>query len=255
MANIDPEIAGSYGYVPVPGYGLAPTPYTRQVQAADPVASAQAVTAMAAAGFEPSGGMYIPSGNESYQGDPTVTTFPVVPTIAPLVSGAPGGLSALSALGITIPPALLAAIGAVGAGYAAFQALGGGEGGGLFGLNLLGGDDFTLGGVEFGGPGLSEPTVPYKEWRAGDKQFYFVKTYTKSGAYAGGKVFMYNSTKKIWKYWRLPKPHLAVIGKNMPRHQMIVRLRKNLSRHTADAKSILRLTSPKSLRVVRTRRK
>ena len=144
-------------------------------------------------------------------------------------------------------PAVGGVLAAGAAIYGGLQALGLGEGGGLFGINLLGGDEFTRGGLEFGGPGLPEPLAPYTEWHSGNKQFYHVPQYTSTGKSAGAKIAMYNKDTKKWKVWRLPKPHLAVIGKNMPRHQMIVRLRKNLMRHTADAKTILKLTSPGSL--------
>ena len=160
----------------------------------------------------------------------------LLPAAVPAVAGA---------LGMTLPGWLLAALGIAGAGYAGYQALGGGEGGGLFGLNVLGGDEFQLGGLEFGGPGLPEPKAAYTEWRTGNKQFYHVPVYSKTtGKYLHAKIAMYNRDTKKWKVWTLPKPHLAVIGKNMPRHQMITRLRRNMKRHTADAKTILQVSSP-----------
>lgn len=152
--------------------------------------------------------------------------------------------AALGALGITLPAGILTALGLGAAGYAGYQALGGGEGGGLFGLNILGGDEFTRGGLEFGGPGLPEPLEPYTEWHVGNKQFYYVKQYTSTGAFRNAKVAMYNRDTKKWKVWTLPKPHLAVIGKNPPSHRMLTRLRRNLRRHTADAKTILQVSSP-----------
>ena len=154
---------------------------------------------------------------------------------------------AVGALGIAMPAWLTAILGAAAIGYGGYQALGGGEGGGLFGLNILGGDEFTMGGLEFGGPGLPEPLQPYSEWHIGNKQFYYVPQYNPSGSFKHAKIAMYNRDTKKWKTWTLPKPHLAVIGKNMPRHQMLTRLRRNLKRHTADAKTILKLTSPQSL--------
>ena len=173
---------------------------------------------------------------------------------APMVGAPPQPVQMVEAaipgvlgLAARVAPAILGAAGIGGAVVGVAQALGYGEGGGLFGLNILGGDEFTQGGLEFGGPGLPEPLSPYTEWRAGNKQFYHVPQYTSTGKSAGAKIAMYNRDTKKWKVWRLPKPHLAVIGKNMPRHQMIVRLRKNLSRHSADAKTILKLTSPGSL--------
>ena len=171
-------------------------------------------------------------------------------SLQPQVIGAAALPAMLAAPLATLPaivPALAGIAGVAAAGIGIAQALGFGEGGGLFGLNILGGDEFTQGGLEFGGPGLPEPLAPYTEWRAGNKQFYHVPQYTSTGKSAGAKIAMYNRDTKRWKVWRLPKPHLAVIGKNMPRHQMIVRLRKNLMRHTADAKTILKLTSPGAL--------
>ena len=174
---------------------------------------------------------------------PTYTSQPQVIGGAALPVAVPAVLAGLGAA----VPAIAGIAGVAAAGWGIAQALGFGEGGGLFGLNILGGDEFTQGGLEFGGPGLPEPLAPYTEWRAGNKQFYHVPQYTSTGKSAGAKIAMYNRDTKRWKVWRLPKPHLAVIGKNMPRHQMIVRLRKNLMRHTADAKTILKLTSPGSL--------
>jgi len=155
--------------------------------------------------------------------------------------------AAVGALGITMPGWLAAILGVGAAGYAGYQALGGGEGGGLFGMNILGGDEFGMGGLEFGGPGLPEPTEPYTEWHVGNKQFYYVKQYNASGSFKNGKVAMYNRDTKRWKVWTLPKPSLAIIGKNRPSHRMLTRLRRNLSRNTADAKTILKITSPRSL--------
>ena len=167
---------------------------------------------------------------------------PPPPPVGPLaaVAAIP---AAAGALGLTLPAWLLAALGIAGAGYAGYQALGGGEGGGLFGLNILGGDDPTIGGLEFGGPGLPEPRLPYTEWHVGNKQFYHVPIPTATGKYRA-KVAMYNKDTGRWKVWNFNPPALAVIGKNMPRHQMITRLRRNLKRHTADAKTILQVSSP-----------
>ena len=164
-----------------------------------------------------------------------------MPAVIPAMGAALGGL------GLAMPAWLTAILGIAGAGYAGYQALGGGEGGGLFGTNILGGDEFGMGGLEFGGPGLPEPTEPYTEWHVGNKQFYYVKQYNASGSFKCGKVAMYNRDTKRWKVWTLPKPSLAIIGKNRPSHRMLTRLRRNLSRNTADAKTILKITSPKSL--------
>ncbi|GAH94978.1 unnamed protein product [marine sediment metagenome] len=168
---------------------------------------------------------------------------PPAPAQAPPIL--PAIPAAAAAAGIALPAWLLAALGIAGAGYAGYQALGGGEGGGLFGLNILGGDEFQLGGLEFGGPGLPEPTAPYSEWHVGNKQFYYVPVYSdRTGKFLHAKVAMYNRDTKKWKVWTLPKPMLAVIGKNHPSHRMLTRLRHNLRRHTADAKTILQVASP-----------
>lgn len=167
----------------------------------------------------------------------------VVAGVFPTIMGAGKALG--------LPAALMAAIAAAGVGYAGFQALGGGEGGGLFGLNILGGDGFEQGGLEFGGPGLPEPTADYTEWHAGNKQFYYVKQYNSSGSFKNGKVAMYNRDTKRWKVWTLPKPNLAIIGKNHPSHRMLTRLRRNMKRHTADAKTILKITQPSALESTR----
>jgi hypothetical protein len=157
----------------------------------------------------------------------------------------------LGAAGITVPGWLTAALGVAGAAYGAYQLLGGGEGGGLFGNNLLGGDTAWLNGIELGGPGLPEPSAQYvlKEWHAdtanGHMQYYRVQM----PGWKKPKTIGYNTRTKRWTVYK--PPHLAVIGKNMPRHQMLTRLRHNLSRQSADARTILRITSPKSLRQTR----
>jgi hypothetical protein len=102
-------------------------------------------------------------------------------------------------------------------------------------------------GVPFGGPGLAEPGKPYllKEWhirmdsKEGDFSLQFYLTQTATGR---KRIFMYNTRTQVWKTWVPPK--LAVIGKNMPSHRMITRLRHNLKRHSDDAKTILKLTNP-----------
>jgi len=189
----------------------------------------------------------LPAGAGQFAG--AGVTFPgqLLAPQPPVQPGIPAALAAIpaaaGAVGLALPAWLLAALGVAGAGYGAYQALGGGEGGGLFGMNILGGDEFIMGGLEFGGPGLPEPRLPYTEWHVGDKQFYHVPIPTATGKYRA-KVAMYSKTTGRWKVWNFNPPHLAVIGKNMPRHQMITRLRRNLKRHTADAKTILQVSSP-----------
>lgn len=161
----------------------------------------------------------------------------VVSTLPALLGGAASALPALGTLA-----------GVAGGVYGILQALGLGEGGGIGGINLLGGDEFTMGGLTFGGPGLSEPGQGdfklVKEWRSGEKQFYYLvpRVATDKRRPRGA---MYDRVTGTWKVWVWPKPRLAVIGKNMPSHKMITRLRRNLSKQRADADTILRLTSPK----------
>jgi len=167
---------------------------------------------------------------------------------APELAGIPAALAAipasLAALGISLPASIVTALGLAGAGYGVYQALGGGEGGGLFGTNILGGDESVFDGVPFGGPGLPEPLLPYKEWHITTNgttlQFYRVSTER------GTKMFCYNTKTKKWTTWRPQK--MAVIGKNMPGHRTLFRLRHYLAKQSADAKTILKITSPKSLR-------
>lgn len=160
--------------------------------------------------------------------------------------------------------------GIAGTGYAIAQALGLGEGQGLFGADVLG-DIGTLGGgggtgvssIPVGGPGLAEPSSSWivNEWHvnytatlykpAFKLQYYLLQ---KPGTKQRW-IYMYNSYTGKAKYWRFRTPSLAVIGKNMPSHKMIVRLRKNLSKQRADAKTILKLISPTSLKQPRRRRR
>jgi len=179
--------------------------------------------------------------------------------LGPLAALLPGLLGQLG-LGGTV-----GTVAAAGAGiYGLLQALGLGEGEGLFGINLLGGPGGTIPGtdIQLGGPGLPEPgpgtgwTV-LKEWHVnyswGTLQYYLIQKAGQVGK-RGRWIALYNTRTKQWKAWRWRAPSLAVIGKNMPRHQMMVRLRKNLFRHTADARQLLKITSPKSLRAPSHRR-
>ena len=168
-------------------------------------------------------------------GLPVAIAAPVIPAVAaalPVVAGA--------------IPALAGVAGVAGAALGVAQALGFGEGGGLFGMNILGGDNFIQGGIPFGGPGLAEPPADMviKEWHVnydwGKLQYYLVQMPT-----GRRKIAMWNSRTGRWKVWAWRTPSLAVIGKNMPSHKNITRLRRNLSKHRADADTLLRLTSPK----------
>lgn len=163
-------------------------------------------------------------------------------------------LAALGAIGITIPEPITTVLGAAALGYAGAQALGMGEGEGLFGLDILGGNGAGLsptGGlpVPIGGPGLAEPGKPYllKEWHItypkGRAQYYLVQRAT-----LGGRkqrfIMMYKTWDGTWDWWRMPKPTLAIIGKRLPSHKQLTRLKRNLARHAADAKTILKITNP-----------
>lgn len=172
--------------------------------------------------------------------------IPVQQAGFPLLPVAAGIPAAAGALGLSLPGWLLTALGIAGAGYGAYQALGGGEGEGLFGLNILGGDETYRGGIPFGGPGLAEPPAQYvlKEWHVnynwGTLQYYLVQM---PGSKTR-KIALYNTRTKKWKVWTWRQPHLAVIGKNMPSHKQLTRLKRNLSRHAADATTILKITRP-----------
>lgn len=170
----------------------------------------------------------------------TAAALTATPTTALAAVPAAGALA-----GVSIPPALMTLLGIAGAGYGIYQALGGGEGGGIGGINLLGGDTSYIDGIELQGPGLAEPhpSTIIKEWTVhynwGKLQYYLVRM-----PKGGRKIALYNTRTKQWKAWRFNKPHLAVIGKNMPSHKQLTRLKRNLARHQADAKTILKITNP-----------
>lgn len=161
-------------------------------------------------------------------------SLPLANQAIPFASTTGGGLATLVGVGSAL--------------YGLYQALGGGEGEGLFGLDIFGGDSQSVGGVELGGPGLAEPSADMveKEWHVnydwGTLQYYLVRL-----ASGRKKILLYNTKTKKWKAWAWRTPRLAVIGKNMPSHKMITRLRRNLKKHSADARTILRMTSPTSL--------
>ncbi len=124
--------------------------------------------------------------------------------------------------------------------------------GGMFGGDEAPGTELSpTGGMPapLGGPGLKEPGSPYliKEWHVtypkGRIQYYLVQRMGLNGAISR-YIMMYKTWDKTWKWWRWRAPHLAVIGKNMPSHKMITRLRRNLKRHKADARTITQLTDP-----------
>lgn len=152
----------------------------------------------------------------------------------------------------TLLPGAAGIIGTIGAGaagiYGLLQALGLGQGEGLFGNDLLGGDTQYLGNIPLGGPGLAEPPAQYviKEWSretaAGKVQYYRVQMPNMKKPVTLG----YYTKFKRWVKFKAP--HLAVIGKKLPSHRQLTRLKRNLVRHAADARTILKITSPSSLR-------
>ncbi len=163
---------------------------------------------------------------------------PQPPPILPAIPAAAG------ALGLTMPAWLTAILGVGAAGYGVYQALGGGEGEGLFGNDLLGGGGQQMvDGIPLGGPGLAEPSAKsvLKEWHVsynwGRLQYYLVQMPT-----GGRRIALYNTRTKRWKSWPWRKPLLAVIGKNMPSHKQLTRLKRCMVRHRADAKTIMKLT-------------
>lgn len=197
---------------------------------------------------EPSLGM--PRKTTVYQAETgLVPVSPVNVAGVPAIAGAVAGLA--GAGGIVGGVAGLA-----GAAYSIWQALGGGEGEGLFGNDLLGGGDVSgvgtgswIDGIPLGGPGLAEPPAAWveKEWQitaGGTKcQYYLVRL-----PQGGKKIAMYNARTKAWKSWRVrTSSNVAYIGKKLPSHRMLTRLRRNLGKHSADARTILRITSPASL--------
>ena len=208
-------------------------------------------------GAAPRGARYTPTGVGVGAGAGQVG-FPAGPPAGG--AGQPGQigtavLGGLSALGIAIPEPITTALGLAGAAYLGAQAFGLGEGEGIFGIDLFGGDNQRIPGtpIELGGPGLAEPGpgtgwMLLKEWHVRHDdfrlQYYLVQKIGSVGKYSNRWIAMYNTKTGAWKAWRFKPPQLAVIGKNMPRHQMLTRLRKNLSRHKTDAKTVLRYTDP-----------
>lgn len=198
-------------------------------------------------------------GYEPPVGAGTMAGVGVVGPVSSASGGVPqvaeGVIGGLSALGIAIPEPITTALGIAGLGYLGLQALGLGEGGGIGGNNLLGGDVSTIPGtdIKLGGPGLAEPGpgtgwALLKEWHVnyswGRLQYYLIQKIGSKGKNTNRYIALYNTRTREWKAWRFKPPQLAVIGKNMPRHQMLTRLRRNLSRHKADARTVLKFADP-----------
>lgn len=103
--------------------------------------------------------------------------------------------------------------------------------------------DYLFRGVVLQGPGLKEPHpgLVSKHWtqrfdspRGDVKVEYWILI--------DGRRLSYNHKTGRYHLWR--QPRMAVIGKNLPSHKQITRLRHNLKRHKDDAKTILQLTAP-----------
>ena len=165
--------------------------------------------------------------------------------VPPLLLG--GGASAVVKAVPKLPavlPAITKGIATVGAGTLGLLAV----------ENLFGESSQRMeSGIELGGWGLKEPSkdILIKEWHVSYPntrlQYYLVQKTGTNRRY----IMLYNTAKKTWKTWAWRKPSLAVIGKNMPTHKMLTRLRRNLKRHQDDAKTLLKLVSPGSLKTSR----
>lgn len=207
---------------------------------------------------------------------PEYTHTPTIPTLDPMTNLDIGSTGQMVASGDL--SGILAQLGGVGGAigtiggiaataYGIYEALGGGEGEGLFGLDILGGNgngsvsapgSNYLGPVPLSGPGLAEPPAQWvlKEWHVNYTNPSFKLQYYLVQIPSGRRyIYLWNSRTGQWKYWPWRKPSLAVIGKNMPTHKMLTRLRRNLKKHTADAKSLLKLTSPNTLKPPKRRRR
>lgn len=220
-------------------------------------AEARSEALIGGAPYTPAPAVYVAPGVGAEEAGLTAAEVERLTTTGPMAGGIVGATSVLGgALGTLGLPVWLATLLAAGAGYLGYQALGGGEGAGLFGLDILGGPAGTVGGngarvngagevvggVPLVGPFAAEPAAQYveKEWRlnlGGNVcNFYLVRTAR------GYKVLMRNGRTGKYKWWTLPRP--AVIGKNMPSHKMLTRLRRNLKKHAADARTIIQVASP-----------
>lgn len=176
-----------------------------------------------------------------------------IPTTEPEVMAAAGPLAAGAVALSRIFPWLARA------GARAWPWLAGAAGGFAIG-EIIGEQEAALGPggimettpVPIGGPGLAEPGKPHliKEWHItypkGRIQYYLVQRVSPRGRITR-YIMAYKTWDGTWKWWVWRTPALAVIGKNMPSHKMLTRLKNNLKRHTTDARTILEVTSPRSL--------
>lgn len=153
---------------------------------------------------------------------------PDVSPAGPIVAAVPAVATAIG-----LPAALAAGLGAA-AGYflGEWDPTGGGGGG-----------KQMIGPVPLGGPGLPEPPAGMvaKEWkiRFDSKQGDFNVQYYQL---RNGRMVTYNQRTGQYKTWKPYK--MVVIGKKIPSHQQITRLRRYLKKHQSDAKTILQITNP-----------
>ncbi len=113
-------------------------------------------------------------------------------------------LLAIPALIARFGPQLARLFGYGAVGYGAAQVLGLGEGGGVGGVNILGGQEGMIPGsmVPLGGPGLPEPPgyMIAKQWTANGAQFYML---------LDGRIAVYSVKKRRWKLYR-PARNLVI---------------------------------------------
>lgn len=148
-------------------------------------------------------------------------------------------------------PAVATGVGIAGAAWGLLQALGLGEGEGIFGFDVFGGDTGVLQvpgqDIPLQGPGLAEPEPKYIVW---EKHYPWGNMYRLN---IRGKTVMARwSRTKGWKTWVPMK--MAVIGKKIPTHKSLTRLRRLLKKHQDDAKTILKITQPSALTAYATRK-
>lgn len=184
------------------------------------------------------------TGGKIYTGEPGVS-MAGLPVIGAALAGIGAGIITEALTGVGIDEAISGFVGQAASEFVSGTMLGGdklmsnGTGTALVPVN----GDFMLGGVYLQGPGVKEPppAMVAKHWtqrfdspRGDTKVEYWILV--------NGTWVSYNHRTGRYKKWRPQK--MAVIGKNMPSHKMITRLRHNLSRHAKDAETILKLTKP-----------
>jgi len=147
-------------------------------------------------------------------------------------------LAPIITAGAAILPKVLPWIGGIATGLGV---------GGLFGDRESQPGTAMVGPVSLGGPGLPEPSASMiaKEWkiRFDCKEGDFNVQYYQL---INGRMVTYNQRTGQYKTW-MPKK-MVVIGKRLPSHQMLTRLRSYLRKHSDDAVTILKITNSGKLR-------